>query len=377
MIFLIPALMACALLRAAPPADRATITAEAVRGYVRHAERTYDATLTAAQAMRAAVQSFCAEPSDAALARARESWTAAREVYGRTEAFRFGNGPIDAKRGGVETFVNSWPVDEAYIDAVEGSVGGGIIGNPAKYPALGRAILRLHNRRGGETNVCTGWHAIEFLLWGQDRSDSGPGARPVTDFVDGKAPFANRRREFLLEITDMLCEDLAKVDAQWHAGGENYRSRFEADPKAALQAIMTGVALLAGFEMSGERMAVAEETHDQEEEQSCFSDTTHLDFRANMRGIADVLRGDGAPGVIAVVATVDQARANAMTAALAAAVSAVDATPAPFDRAIRTAKGSPEHAQITAAIAALEKLGEEISAAAKLMGYSLPSEPHG
>jgi putative iron-regulated protein len=129
--------------------------------------------------------------------------------------------------------------------------------------------------------------------------------------------------------------------------------------------------------MSGERMAVAEETHDQEEEQSCFSDTTHLDFRANMRGIADVLRGDGAPGVIAVVATVDQARANAMTAALAAAVSAVDATPAPFDRAIRTAKGSPEHAQITAAIAALEKLGEEISAAAKLMGYSLPSEPHG
>ena len=185
------------------------MTAEAVHGYARHVERAYDATVTAAQSMRAAVQAFCAAPSDATLARARECWTTAREAYGRTEAFRFGNGPIDAKRGGVETFVNSWPVDEAYIDAVEGSAGGGIIGNPAKYPALGRAILRLHNRRGGETNVCTGWHAIEFLLWGQDRSETGPGTRPGTDFVDGKAPFADRRREFLLEITDMLCEDLA------------------------------------------------------------------------------------------------------------------------------------------------------------------------
>ena len=353
------------------------MTAEAVHGYARHAERAYDATVTTAQSMRAAVQAFCAAPSDATLARARECWTTAREAYGRTEAFRFGNGPIDAKRGGVETFVNSWPVDEAYIDAVEGSAGGGIIGNPAKYPALGRAILRLHNRRGGETNVCTGWHAIEFLLWGQDRSETGPGTRPATDFVDGKAPFADRRREFLLEITDMLCEDLAKVAGQWHAAGENHRARFEADPQAALKAMMTGVALLAGFEMSGERMAVAEETHDQEEEQSCFSDTTHLDFRAGIHGIAGVLRGDGAPGVIAVVATVDPARADAMAAALAAAVAAIDAMPAPFDRAIRTPKGSPEHAQIAAAIAALENLGEEISAAAKSMGYSLPSEPHG
>ena len=373
----LPAFLACLLLCADAPRDRAAVTTEAVHGYARHAEQAYDATLSATQAMRDAVKAFCAEPSESALARARESWTTARQAYGRTEAFRFGNGPIDAKRGGVETFVNSWPVDEAYIDSVEGSTGGGIIGNPAKYPALGRAILRLHNRRGGETNICTGWHAIEFLLWGQDRSETGPGARPATDFVDGKAPFANRRREYLLEITEMLCEDLSKVSAQWHAGGENHRSRFEADPRAALQAMMTGVALLAGFELSGERMAVAEETRDQEEEQSCFSDTTHLDFRAGIQGIADVLRGDGAPGVIAVVATVDPARAEAMTAALTAAVAAIDAMPAPFDRAIRTPKGSPEHARIAAAIAALEKLGEEISAAAKSMGYSLPSEPHG
>lgn len=374
---LLPALLACLLLYVEAPRDRAAVTAEAVHGYARHAEQAYDATLSATQAMREAIKAFCAEPSESSLARARESWTSARQAYGRTEAFRFGNGPIDAKRGGVETFVNSWPVDEAYIDSVEGSAGGGIIGNPAKYPALGRAILRLHNRRGGETNVCTGWHAVEFLLWGQDRSETGPGARPATDFVDGKASFADRRREYLLEITEMLCEDLSKVAAQWHAGGDNHRSRFEADPTAALQAMMTGVALLAGFEMSGERMAVAEETHDQEEEQSCFSDTTHLDFRADIQGIADVLRGDGAPGVIAVVATVDPARADAMAAALAAAVAAIDAVPAPFDRAIRTPKGSPEHSRIAAAIAALEKLGEEISAAARSMGYSLPSEPHG
>jgi putative iron-regulated protein len=370
---------------AVAPAD-GEVVARCVRRYAEIVSAEYAHTLRSAESMRAAIRAFCDSPTEAGLSRARESWIAARDSYGRTEAFRFGNGPIDTRRGGVETFVNAWPVDEAYIEPADREARTGIIRDSARYPALGRAILRLHNQRGGETNVCTGWHAIEFMLWGADLSDDGPGARPVGDFVDAASPYAARRREFLLEVTDMLCEDLAKLDRAWagDAGGgsaseggdgqgANHRARFIADPRA-LRAILIGPALLAGFEMSGERLAVALETRDQEEEHSCFSDTTDRDFKANIRGIALVVRDSGA---IEVVRGRDAARAQSLTAALDAAETAVDAMPAPFDRAMRAADGDPARKRLVAALEALEVLGEELDAAARLLGYELPAEPQG
>jgi putative iron-regulated protein len=352
-----------------PDIERACVSAHASR-----AERAYAAALASALALRADVRAFCAAPTGAGLAKARASWIAARVDYGRTEALRFGGGPIDARRGGRETWLNAWPVDEAYIEPADRSQARGIIGDPATYPSLGRAILRLLNQRGGETNVCTGWHAIEFMLWGEDRSDDGPGSRPVADFLDASGPRAARRREYLLEVTELLCEDLDTVARAWRAGEGEFRERFLGDP-GAMRAVLTGPALLAGFEMSGERMAVALETRDQEEEHSCFSDTTHLDFRANIEGIRDVLAGND--GAIAAIRARDPAAAATIDEALARALRAVNAMPAPFDRAVRSPDGSAERARITEAMQSLESLSDAIGAGARAMGLSLPSEPQG
>jgi putative iron-regulated protein len=146
------------------------------------------------------------------------------------------------------------------------------------------------------------------------------------------------------------------------------------DP-GAMRAVLTGPALLAGFEMSGERMAVALETRDQEEEHSCFSDTTHLDFRANIEGIRDVLAGND--GAIAAIRARDPAAAARIDEALARALRAVNAMPAPFDRAVRSPDGSAERALITEAMQSLESLSDAIGAGARAMGLSLPSEPQG
>jgi putative iron-regulated protein len=361
-----------------PSADpRGVATVRAVEAYAKYVHSEYAAARESAELMRAAIRAFCAEPTEEGLSRARETWTAARDIYGRTEVFRFGNGPIDTTRGGTETFINAWPVDEEYIEPADPAAVRGIIRDSAKYPALGRAILRLHNQRGGETNVCTGWHAIEFMLWGRDLSESGPGARPAADFVDAKSPHAARRREYLLEITDMLCEDLVRLEKAWAADSDNHRKRFVAEPERSMRSIITGPSLLVGFEMTGERLAVPLETRDQEEEHSCFSDTTHIDYRSNIRGVAAVLRGRDGPGVIEVVRAVDAERATRLEAALAAALKAVDAMPVPFDSAIRAADGSPERAKMTLALEALETLGEEISLAGRALGWSLPTEPTG
>ncbi len=363
--------------RAAPPIARELVTKSAVSAYAAHVHAEYAASRALAERMRAAIRAFCAEPTDEGLARARETWVVARETYGRTEVFRFGDGPIDTTRGGIETFINAWPVDESYIDSVDASEAGGIVGNPERYPSLGRAVVRLLNQRGGETNVCTGWHAIEFMLWGQDLSETGPGARPASHFVDGKAPFAERRREYLLEITDMLCEDLERLEKAWAPDTDNHRRRFVAEPDRAMRSIVTGASLLVGFEMSGERLAVPLETRDQEEEHSCFSDTTHIDFTANIKGVDAALRGRGGPGVIDVVRTVDSERAATLAAALSAAYRTVHEMPVPFDVGMRAADGSPERAKMQAALEALETLGEEIALAGRALGWSLPTEPTG
>ena len=361
----------------APDEAIAVLRDAVVRGYAAYVFEHYKSSRIAADRMRAAIAAFCADPSEEGLARARENWIDARRIYGRTEVFRFGDGPIDSMRGGTETLINAWPVDEAYIDLVPGAAAPGIISNPAKYPVIAGVILRQLNQRGGETHVCTGWHAIEFLLWGQDLSETGPGTRPARDFIDGESEFAERRREFLRETTDMLCEDLLRLENAWKPDADNHRARFVADPEKALRSILTGVALLSGFEMSGERLAVPYETRDQEEEHSCFSDTTHIDFLANIEGVAAVLRGGDAPGVIDLVRAKDPARADRLAEATAAAVAAVEAMPVPFDSGIRAADGTPERRNLLAAIEALEELGEQVSASARLFGYFLPTEPQG
>lgn len=376
-----------------PQADRAA----AAQSYAALAETSYAAALQKAEALRTTVDAFCRAPSPELLQQARTAWVAARAVYGRTEVFRFGNGPIDAKRGGVEQFINAWPLDEAYIEPADPAVRTGLIRDRARYPLLNRALLHELNQKGGETNVCTGWHAIEFMLWGRDVSATGPGARSATDFAEASGADAERRREYLQEITALLCQDLAVVANAWKDAPGTYRAAFVADPQAAARSMLAGVALLASFEMAGERLSVAIETHDQEEEHSCFSDTTHVDFQANVRGIAAVLRGganDAAgstagssagnsagtpatPGLIALVRSADPAAAQAMENALTAAVRAVDDIPAPFDQAILAPEGSPQRAKLHAALQALEALGAATSAGAKALGYTLPTEPQG
>jgi len=201
----------------------------------------YAQSLESARALRDAVRAFVAGPSRQTLDAARGAWTLARGDFGRTEVFRFYQGPIDDPRTGVEVLLNAWPVDEAYIDAVEGAPGSGIINNPERYPTLEKALLEVLNQRGGETNVCTGWHALEFMLWGQDLRLDGPGDRSPSDFDPRACESAQRRAEFLAQVTDLLVVHLEQLVGAWAPDRENYRARFLAEPPlVAVNRMLTG-----------------------------------------------------------------------------------------------------------------------------------------
>src|SRR5689334_2519192 len=207
--------------------DREEVQVKVISRYVEQAEFQYSAAVTAAEDLRDAIDGLVESPSEATLEAARNAWLAAREPYGQTEVYRFYDGPIDNPEDGPEGQINAWPLDEAYVDYVEGDATAGIINKPAMFPTLSKELIAEQNEKGAEENISSGYHAIEFLLWGQDRSDTGPGARPHTDYLaNGTATNQQRRGEYLGLVAELLVDDLQSVSEQWTPGGDNYSTEL-------------------------------------------------------------------------------------------------------------------------------------------------------
>ena len=337
----------------------------------------YADALAAAKAMQVAVEAFTAKPSAETLAQARAKWLAAREFYGQTEAFRFYGGPIDNDNG-PEGRINAWPMDESFVDSVQGKSNAGLVNN-RKF-AINKKNLSAQNERGGEENIATGWHAIEFFLWAQDLSETGPGDRNFEDFVDGKAPNADRRRQYLNVVTDLLIDDLTFVVKAWAPDTKNnYRSKFARGGQESVRKMLVGLGSLSRGELAGERLEVALNSQDQEDEHSCFSDNTHRDAVTNAKGIQNVWLGEyqRADGSVVkgaslrdLVAAKDAALADKTTKQITASVAAAEGIQAPFDREIIGGKDAPGRQRIQKTIDSLTQQSKDLVAAANAIGIT-------
>lgn len=325
------ALVASPALAADPAADPSSVTAH----YADIAHAGYADSLLTARSLREAVAALIADPSGQRLTAARAAWLEARVPYQQTEVFRFGNPVVDDWEGRV----NAWPLDEGLIDYVapgsapneendlaalnviatpQFTLSGVEVDATQITPALIAGTL--HEADGIEANVASGYHAIEFLLWGQDLNGTGPGAgeRPYTDYVQGDGctgGHCDRRAAYLMAATDLLITDLEEMVAAWDQGGAG-RQAVLADPQAGLMAMLTGMGSLSYGELAGERMKLGLMLNDPEEEHDCFSDNTHNSHYYDGMGIRNVylgqyVRTDGTemtgPSLSALVAARDAA----------------------------------------------------------------------
>ncbi len=303
------ALTACSLMSLA---HAEAVTPKAVaQHYVASAEAMFGDAAAAATDLQKAVDALIASPSEATLKSARAAWLEARPWYQQTEGFRFGNPLVDEWEGRV----NAWPLDEGLIDYVDVKVYGeesdenelftaNVIANPALKigtmtidasvitPELVRS---LHEAADNEANVATGYHAIEFLLWGQDLNGTGPGAgnRPYTDFDPANCTGGNcdRRAAYLKAATDLLVADLNEMAASWKEGGAARNDYLARNDKDALSTILTGLGSLSYGELAGERMKLGLLLHDPEEEHDCFSDNTHNSHYYDVAGMWAIYSG--------------------------------------------------------------------------------------
>jgi len=328
--------------------------------YADLAYAAYGESIRSAETMQAAIDGLIAKPSAKTLQAARTAWIAARDDYTLTEPFRFYGGPIDDPQDGPEGLINAWPMDEAYVDYVEGDADAGLVNDVKNTPKITADVIVEANERGGETNISSGWHAIEFLLWGQDRSETGPGDRPASDYSN--APNADRRADYLRLATQRLIADLRGVQAEWYPQRGRFREAFLADPQRALTRILRGIGALAAGELAGERMAVAFESRAQEDEHSCFSDNTNADVVNDIKGIRMVLLADF-PGVsgdslYSLVAGRDRKLADELKREIDETLGKAQAFPATFETMIAAPDGSPERDAIGGVIEDLEEQGE-------------------
>lgn len=314
----IAALVAAGLLTAcgtqSVKSDDTVLTASSVVDhYADIAEAAYGDSFTTAQTLQSSIDTFLEEPTEANLQAAKDAWIAARVPYQQTEVYRFGNAVVDDWEGKV----NAWPLDEGLIDYVsESSYGSESDLNPlytANVVANSSLVIGgktvdattitpelisdyLQEADGIEANVASGYHAIEFLLWGQDLYGTKPGAgeRPASDYDLDNCSNGNcdRRRQYLAAVTALLVSDLEYMADAWKDGGEARTALEEQSPEEGLSTMLTGMGSLAYGELGGERTKLGLMLHDPEEEHDCFSDNTHWSHYYDAKGIKNVYLGE-------------------------------------------------------------------------------------
>jgi putative iron-regulated protein len=375
-----------------PNADLKT---NVVNNYCEIVYASYEDSYNRAVDLQTAINTLVATPTQTSFDAARTAWLAAREPYGQTEAYRFYDGPID-DADGPEGALNAWPLDENYIDYTRDNAGGvsntGIIHDLINYPSITAATLSGANEVGGEKNISIGYHAIEFLLWGQDyinvNTNVGQGGnRSYTDYTNTSTNHT-RRGEYIKACAQLLIDDLAILKAEWAPNG-TYRTYFEGlSADEALSKILTGAGVLSKSELAGERMFTALEANavdnPQEDEHSCFADNTHRDIITNAQGITNILAGTytsvsgGIVGnaqysILTLVTKIDAVVGADLTTKSAAATSKVLAIPTPFDKTV-TEENVNDNGPVLQAVTALQTQGDAIAEAATALGLTISTE---
>jgi len=155
-------------------------------------------------------------------------------------------------------------------------------------------------------------------------------------------------------------------------------TQFLGDPQNAVADIFRSMGALSQGELAGERIAVAYDTKDQEDEHSCFSDNTTADIAANAAGVAMIYTADypgvDGPSLADVVGDVDDEGNQELLDLMDTNIARAEALPAPFDQLILGDDDAPGRQALLAIITSLQDQGDLVAEIAGGLGYSISLE---
>ena len=327
---------------------------------------TYSALAAKAELLASQLAALKANPTDAGVREACETFLAAREQWEKSEAFLFGA----AGDYGVDPHIDSWPLDEdafntlmaspAMIEALDGEDGDVVAGE-----RLGNALL--------------GFHGIEYILFrdGQPRSASAI----TTDQWKYVAAVAGdlRNRCYQLEVgwigdaaPASHIEKLDDIELSYtvaggdYSYGENMKNAGQAGStystlKAALMNIVQGCIDIAD-EVGTSKIGAAHSGEDPTYIESPYSQKSIIDFHNNIVSIQNTYLGgvegqrDESKSLHSYVKDLDASLDSRVVEAINNALSKIDAMPAPFVNNIAAAANG----EAMEACAALSEVLDEV-----------------
>ena len=301
---------------------------------------TYSALAAKAELLASQLAALKANPTDAGVREACETFLAAREQWEKSEAFLFGA----AGDYGVDPHIDSWPLDEDAFNT--------LMNSPAMLEALDAedGDVVAGERLG---NALLGFHGIEYILFrnGQPRSANAITADQWKYVVAVAGDLRNRCYQLEVGwIGDAApASHIAKLDdleMQYtvaggeYSYGENMKNAGQAGSTygtrtAALMAIVQGCSDIAD-EVGSSKIYAAWHGEDVTYIESPYSYMSITDFHNNIISIQNAYMGgvegqrDESKSLHNYVKNLNAGLDTKVTSAISNALAKIDAMPAPF-----------------------------------------------
>jgi predicted lipoprotein len=294
---------------------------------------TYQDLADQSAALQAAVMNLVASPSEENFQAARQAWVAARVPWEQSEAFLFG--PVDTY--GYDPALDSWPLDHAGLDA---------------------AIAAYNNIELDSVDPSLkGFHAIEFILFGYDRS------KTLSKLTEAEKNYlealATHHKNVTARIVKAWKEGLnenAAFATRLKTAGETDNDLYPST-QAAIEEMLEGMVGIAD-EVANNKIAQPFDQQDPNLVESQYSFNSLEDFQNNILSIRHVWQGSrsgsaAAASLSARVQASDSPLHAEVENAIDTALAALKAVPDPFRSAIVDPAARPS---ILAAQTALREL---------------------
>lgn len=348
-----------------------------IRNHAAIAYAVYSDALFQATNLQTAIASFVTDPTDDGLSESRLAWRNAYYAYLQCAALQFSNGPVDDDRD-LSRQIGKWPINPSLIDYTTGQFGG-LISDSAELPNVTLDALQALNGPDVNRPTTIGFHAIEFLLWGEDDDDVAlltAGNRTFLDYNGADSSIQNtvRRSKYLRVCSEILVSQLGVLTNEWDSlGSKNYRKDFIGlEVNSALKNILTGMGTLAKSEISERALEKPVSASSQDLEVSNYSDNTITDFIAMTNSLDIFYRGTYTPltsldikgkSVEDLIGEANPELADQVDKKLIECLELVNAIPTPYDwqAAQESEFGAESIAGAATALAELEALFKEVA----------------
>jgi putative iron-regulated protein len=279
-------------------------------------------------------------PAIFALEDCRVTWKAFYNEFLLLSPYRYYSGGLDAGFEENQNYLDLSGINYSYIDYTVNQPNAGIIKDSINYPEINQVGMLAWNQEGGEKNIALGFHVLEFLLWGEDLSATGPGMRTNNDY--SKINTENERRmKYFLDASKYLNKMIGDIslDAKY----ENNLLAMSEDE--ALNEILSGYMKFLKDDLIASTLLKPLESQDPKDELSDFSDNTLSNIKSKINGLLYALDGSelflGSSEswyfMIDFISDVDDESAQEIMASLTKASGLISQINVDFDQAIQNA----------------------------------------